>query len=56
MVSCEKSKLETTENGKKIFIEGYDVELEDTILFPEGGGQVIYWKSFLVANIKITIF
>lgn len=27
-------------NGKKIITDGYDVKLEDTILFPEGGGQV----------------
>jgi len=32
VVSCEKAKLEDK--------DGYEVILEDTILFPEGGGQV----------------
>lgn len=32
VVSCEPSK-----HGE---VEGYEVLLEDTVLFPEGGGQV----------------
>lgn len=48
MISCEKAKLETIENGKKVSIEGYDVELEDTILFPEGGGQVCLQNVYSV--------
>ncbi|CAL1533909.1 unnamed protein product [Lymnaea stagnalis] len=28
------------ENGKKDKVQGYEVILDDTILFPEGGGQV----------------
>ncbi|CAI4744544.1 CIH_collapsed_G0047040.mRNA.1.CDS.1 [Saccharomyces cerevisiae] len=33
VVSCEPTK------NKKGEIEGYEIELQDTILFPEGGGQ-----------------
>ena len=32
VVSCEEATLEDT--------RGYEVVLEDTVLFPEGGGQV----------------
>ncbi|KAJ8959307.1 hypothetical protein NQ318_021993 [Aromia moschata] len=39
VVSCESVKLDTVINGKKEKIDGYEVILEDTILFPEGGGQ-----------------
>lgn len=39
-MSCNKSQLETTIDGKKQTLDGYDVILEDTIIFPEGGGQV----------------
>ncbi|XP_077290400.1 alanyl-tRNA editing protein Aarsd1 [Arctopsyche grandis] len=37
--SCTKSAQQIVENGKKIKYDGYDVILDDTILFPEGGGQ-----------------
>lgn len=37
--SCTASKLVQTIGGKKTTVEGFDVILEDTILFPEGGGQ-----------------
>lgn len=40
VVSCNKSQLETIVDGKKTKLDGYDVVLEDTIIFPEGGGQV----------------
>lgn len=46
MISCTNAELEIIENGKKVKIEGYDVVLDDTILFPEGGGQVTYIISF----------
>lgn len=39
-MSCDKSQLETNDHGKKTKLDGYDVILEDTIIFPEGGGQV----------------
>ncbi|RZC39055.1 alanyl-tRNA editing protein Aarsd1 [Asbolus verrucosus] len=39
VVSCEKSEFTTTVDGKKTKINGYEVILEDTVLFPEGGGQ-----------------
>lgn len=40
VVSCSKSQLETTIDGEKKKLDGYDVILENTIIFPEGGGQV----------------
>ncbi|GLG96001.1 Alanyl-tRNA editing protein Aarsd1-B [Gryllus bimaculatus] len=39
VLSCTPSELETTVNGKKEIVKGYEVILDDTILFPEGGGQ-----------------
>ncbi|XP_026576730.1 alanyl-tRNA editing protein Aarsd1-like isoform X2 [Pseudonaja textilis] len=38
VVSCCPAKL-STEINKKNILQGYHVILEDTILFPEGGGQ-----------------
>ena len=39
VISCEKAQIKTIRNGKKETISGYEVVLDDTILFPEGGGQ-----------------
>lgn len=39
VVSCNAADFKTLVNGKKEILKGYDVILEDTILFPEGGGQ-----------------
>ncbi|XP_063241006.1 alanyl-tRNA editing protein Aarsd1-B isoform X1 [Bacillus rossius redtenbacheri] len=39
VVSCEEAELKVVSNGKKTTVKGYEVVLEDTILFPEGGGQ-----------------
>lgn len=39
VVSCVKSDFDIVLEGKKTKIEGYEVVLEDTIIFPEGGGQ-----------------
>lgn len=39
-MSCKEVELNTIVNGKKEEINGYELILEDTILFPEGGGQV----------------
>lgn len=44
VVSCNKSQLETITDGKKTKLDGYDVVLEDTIIFPEGGGQVCTYE------------
>jgi len=38
--SCQAGELEQVINGKKTKLSGFEVELDDTILFPEGGGQV----------------
>ena len=38
--SCEPAQLTTVVDGKKQKLNGYQVILEDTVLFPEGGGQV----------------
>lgn len=32
-------KIIESQDGKKVKTKGYDVVLDDTILFPEGGGQ-----------------
>ncbi|XP_044737377.1 alanyl-tRNA editing protein Aarsd1-B [Chrysoperla carnea] len=37
--SCEKAKVKTFVDGNEKTVDGYEVILEDTILFPEGGGQ-----------------
>ncbi|XP_060519865.1 alanyl-tRNA editing protein Aarsd1-B [Cylas formicarius] len=39
VVSCEKTEINKVINGKKTKCDGFEVILEDTILFPEGGGQ-----------------
>ena len=40
VVSCQPAKLSVTRDGKKQVLSGFQVVCEDTILFPEGGGQV----------------
>ncbi|XP_059812499.1 alanyl-tRNA editing protein Aarsd1 [Hypanus sabinus] len=37
--SCTPAELNTILNGKKETLKGFNVILEDTLLFPEGGGQ-----------------
>ncbi|KAB0796006.1 hypothetical protein PPYR_10067 [Photinus pyralis] len=39
VVSCTEAKLVTSIDGKEQTVDGYEVILDDTILFPEGGGQ-----------------
>lgn len=39
VVSCEPSQIERLVQGKKEKIPAFEVILEDTIFFPEGGGQ-----------------
>ncbi|XP_046531361.1 alanyl-tRNA editing protein Aarsd1 [Equus quagga] len=40
VVSCSPAELQTEgSNGKKEVLSGFQVVLEDTLLFPEGGGQ-----------------
>ncbi|XP_048646751.1 alanyl-tRNA editing protein Aarsd1 isoform X2 [Marmota monax] len=40
VVSCQPAELQTDgSNGKKEALSGFHVVLEDTLLFPEGGGQ-----------------
>uniref|UniRef100_A0A8D0GHJ9 Alanyl-tRNA synthetase domain containing 1 n=1 Tax=Sphenodon punctatus TaxID=8508 RepID=A0A8D0GHJ9_SPHPU len=39
VVSCCPAELQTEVSGKKATLQGFHVILEDTILFPEGGGQ-----------------
>ncbi|KAF5303349.1 hypothetical protein FQR65_LT08262 [Abscondita terminalis] len=39
VVSCTEAKLTTIIDGKEQTVDGYEVILNDTILFPEGGGQ-----------------
>uniref|UniRef100_A0A8C9HLR3 Uncharacterized protein n=1 Tax=Piliocolobus tephrosceles TaxID=591936 RepID=A0A8C9HLR3_9PRIM len=41
VVSCRPAELQTEgSNGKKV-LSGFHVVLEDTLLFPEGGGQAV---------------
>ena len=40
VVSCSEAEVQLENNGKKVKVKGYNVKLKDTILFPEGGGQV----------------
>ncbi|KAG8230331.1 hypothetical protein J437_LFUL000602 [Ladona fulva] len=37
--SCQEATTNVSVNGKKEAIKSYEIILEDTILFPEGGGQ-----------------
>ncbi|XP_076856764.1 alanyl-tRNA editing protein Aarsd1 isoform X2 [Brachyhypopomus gauderio] len=39
VVSCAPAELKLESNGKKEKVKGFNVVLNDTILFPEGGGQ-----------------
>ncbi|KAM7310176.1 putative alanyl-tRNA synthetase [Ixodes scapularis] len=39
VVKCDAAFLEVLTNGKKEKQAGYELVLEDTVLFPEGGGQ-----------------
>ncbi|XP_056153059.1 alanyl-tRNA editing protein Aarsd1 [Lampris incognitus] len=39
VVSCCPAELKYEINGKKETVKGFNIKLEDTILFPEGGGQ-----------------
>ncbi|XP_056286636.1 alanyl-tRNA editing protein Aarsd1-like isoform X1 [Pseudoliparis swirei] len=39
VVSCCPAELKHEVNGKKEKLKGFNVKLQDTILFPEGGGQ-----------------
>ncbi|KAF3704583.1 Alanyl-tRNA editing protein Aarsd1 Alanyl-tRNA synthetase domain-containing protein 1 [Channa argus] len=39
IVSCCPAELKQEVNGKKETLKGFSVKLQDTILFPEGGGQ-----------------
>uniref|UniRef100_A0A3Q3LC95 Alanyl-tRNA synthetase domain containing 1 n=1 Tax=Mastacembelus armatus TaxID=205130 RepID=A0A3Q3LC95_9TELE len=39
VVSCHPDELKQEVNGKREKIKGFSVKLQDTILFPEGGGQ-----------------
>ncbi|MBN3323535.1 AASD1 protein, partial [Atractosteus spatula] len=39
VVSCRPAELKLDNSGKKETVKGFNVILEDTVLFPEGGGQ-----------------
>jgi len=39
VVSCTKTSRKKEQNGKKVNVEGFEVIFEDTVFFPEGGGQ-----------------
>ncbi|KAK7092875.1 alanyl-tRNA editing protein Aarsd1-B-like [Littorina saxatilis] len=39
VVSCKPVQITVSQNGKKTKVQCHEVVLEDTVLFPEGGGQ-----------------
>ncbi|XP_055764907.1 alanyl-tRNA editing protein Aarsd1 isoform X1 [Salvelinus fontinalis] len=39
VVACSTGEMKQEINGKKETVKGFNVKLQDTILFPEGGGQ-----------------
>jgi len=39
VVSCSASSRKKEQNGKKVDMKGFEVIFEDTVFFPEGGGQ-----------------
>lgn len=39
VVSCKPALINTVQQGKKVKLQCYEIILEDTVLFPEGGGQ-----------------
>lgn len=51
VISCKQSKLATIKLGKKEILDGFEVVLEDTILFPEGGGQP--WDHGTIAGKEV---
>lgn len=46
-MSCRPAELKQEVNGKKETLKGFNIKLQDTILFPEGGGQVKWLRSVL---------
>lgn len=48
VVSCCPAELKQEVNGKKETLKGFNVKLQDTVLFPEGGGQVSWFFKLLV--------
>lgn len=50
VVSCSPAELKREINGKKETLKGFNVKLQDTILFPEGGGQVGWIFKIFVIN------
>jgi len=39
VVSCKPASRKKEQSGKKVELKGYEVVFEDTVFFPEGGGQ-----------------
>lgn len=50
MKDCFPSVHDIVENGQKRPQKGFEVILEDTILFPEGGGQVQFLFFITINN------
>jgi len=53
VVSCTAAQIDRVVQGKKEKVEGYEVLLEDTVFFPEGGGQVKL-KNYKLCILKYT--
>lgn len=39
VISCKPAKRKLEMSGKKVDVAGFEVLFEDTVFFPEGGGQ-----------------
>ena len=46
VVSCTPAQIKLALNGKKQNVKGFELTLEDTVLFPEGGGQVFRYHIY----------
>ena len=60
VVSCETAQVTVTQNGKKNKVQCHEIVLEDTVLFPEGGGQVCFSLSlplsaFLSLSLSVSV-
>lgn len=56
VVSCVPAELTLENNGKKDKLKGFNLKLKDTILFPEGGGQVSFPSNAMPCRQLDTIF
>jgi alanyl-tRNA synthetase len=56
VVSCSPCQIERLVQGKKEKVPAFEVLLEDTVFFPEGGGQVIFMVNISILKFLISKF